>query len=509
MKMVRSLLLGTAAGLVAVAGAQAADMPVKAKPVQYVKICTLYGDGFYYIPGTDICLKIGGYVRAEYGYNYGPSLTTGPFANVAGFQTRTDGQDWTMRTRAYAWFDSRQQTDYGTLRTYLQIGVNYDNPAAPSNAQGFNANRAFIQFAGFTAGTAQSFYDFFSGAATSYFANVFSSDTGDSGWKVFAYTANFGNGVSSTVSLEEPRSFGTASAPAGGIINTNFTGNIFTVNNAGPAIVVSDKAKSRFPDLVSNWRVDQAWGAAQIMFAAHDASAGYYGTTLTGAEVNGHPADKLGWAAGIGAKINTYGGDYFQIQGNYTQGALRYVAVTPAGSFSPVQFSGQNVGFGFFSDGVFSVATNDVQLTTAWGVNAAYEHFWRTDLRTSLYGTYAQFSYNNAANLAMCTNMRAASAGAITFAGGAAGAALAGTSGIAACNHNFNWWVVGSRTQWNITPWFYVGFDVVYQKLETASNGAIVTYTAGTGQAKPTALYTVQNQDNVAFRVRLHRDIVP
>ena len=95
MKMVRSLLLGTAAGFVAVAGAQAADMPVKAKPVQYVKICTLYGDGFYYIPGTDICLKIGGYVRAEYAYNYGPSMTNGPFANVAGYQTRSDGQDAT------------------------------------------------------------------------------------------------------------------------------------------------------------------------------------------------------------------------------------------------------------------------------------------------------------------------------------------------------------------------------------------------------------------------------
>jgi hypothetical protein len=63
MKMVKSLLLGTAAGFVAVAGAQAADMPVKAKPVQYVKICSLYGDAFYYIPGTDTCLKLGGYVR--------------------------------------------------------------------------------------------------------------------------------------------------------------------------------------------------------------------------------------------------------------------------------------------------------------------------------------------------------------------------------------------------------------------------------------------------------------
>ena len=71
MNSVKTLLLGTAAGLVAVAGAQAADMPVKAAPVQYVKICSLYGDGFYYIPGTDTCLKMGGYVRVQAEYNMG------------------------------------------------------------------------------------------------------------------------------------------------------------------------------------------------------------------------------------------------------------------------------------------------------------------------------------------------------------------------------------------------------------------------------------------------------
>jgi hypothetical protein len=63
MRRGKSLLLGTAAAFVAAAGAQAADMPVKAAPVQYVKICSLYGDGFYYIPGTDTCLKLGGYIR--------------------------------------------------------------------------------------------------------------------------------------------------------------------------------------------------------------------------------------------------------------------------------------------------------------------------------------------------------------------------------------------------------------------------------------------------------------
>ncbi|MGB7178747.1 MAG: porin, partial [Xanthobacteraceae bacterium] len=79
MKMVKSLLLGSAAGLVAVTAGQAADLPVKAKPVEYVKVCSLYGGGFSYMPGTDLCLKIGGWVRAEAGWGFNGNLTTGPF----------------------------------------------------------------------------------------------------------------------------------------------------------------------------------------------------------------------------------------------------------------------------------------------------------------------------------------------------------------------------------------------------------------------------------------------
>ena len=65
MKMVKSLILGSAAGLIAMSGAQAADLPVKAKAVEYVRICSLYGAGFYYMPGTDTCIKLGGYLRAD------------------------------------------------------------------------------------------------------------------------------------------------------------------------------------------------------------------------------------------------------------------------------------------------------------------------------------------------------------------------------------------------------------------------------------------------------------
>ena len=57
MKSLKTCLIGCVGGFIALTSAQAADLPVKAKPVEYVKICSLYGVGFYYIPGTDICLQ--------------------------------------------------------------------------------------------------------------------------------------------------------------------------------------------------------------------------------------------------------------------------------------------------------------------------------------------------------------------------------------------------------------------------------------------------------------------
>src|SRR3979411_414482 len=97
MRMIKSLLLGSAAGLVAVSGAQAADLPVKAKPVEYVKVCSLYGAGFYYIPGTDICLHLGGYVRYQVNYNPG-SITAGPFSGGNSFNDRVNDPRFAQRT---------------------------------------------------------------------------------------------------------------------------------------------------------------------------------------------------------------------------------------------------------------------------------------------------------------------------------------------------------------------------------------------------------------------------
>ena len=67
-------------------GAQAADLPVKAKAVEYVRICSLYGAGFFYIPGTDTCIKLGGYLRADATFN-GGAMALRPGAAISASRT--------------------------------------------------------------------------------------------------------------------------------------------------------------------------------------------------------------------------------------------------------------------------------------------------------------------------------------------------------------------------------------------------------------------------------------
>src|SRR5688572_22516525 len=119
----KRIALATAALLSAVpalgvAPTSAADLPVKAKAVEYVKVCSLHGAGFFYIPGTDTCIKIGGFVRTEWNHNAGGSFA--PTVNeAAGYYTRAT-DTLVNRTRGLVSFDVRSQTEYGTLRSYLR-----------------------------------------------------------------------------------------------------------------------------------------------------------------------------------------------------------------------------------------------------------------------------------------------------------------------------------------------------------------------------------------------------
>src|SRR5919204_2755724 len=98
MRSIKHALLLSTAGLIGVSSAQAADLPVKAQPIEYVKVCSLYGAGFFYIPGTDTCLKIGGYLRSDHIYgmaNSGGYYMSSPSAQ----ETRTSGDMYSFRAR--------------------------------------------------------------------------------------------------------------------------------------------------------------------------------------------------------------------------------------------------------------------------------------------------------------------------------------------------------------------------------------------------------------------------
>lgn len=120
MNLVKNLLLGSAAGLIAVGAARAADLPVKAKAIEYVKVCSLYGAGFYYIPGTDTCLRLGGYLRVETVVN-----TSGHYNaatdGVSGARNRLTDY-YSTRSREYLSIDTRTATEYGVVRTFFDGG---------------------------------------------------------------------------------------------------------------------------------------------------------------------------------------------------------------------------------------------------------------------------------------------------------------------------------------------------------------------------------------------------
>ncbi len=138
MKMVKSLILGSAAGLIAMSGAQAADLPVKAKAVEYVRICSLYGAGFFYIPGTDTCIKLGGYLRVDTTFN--GSIYDAPAWSGDLGQHNRYADYFDARSRMALTVDTRTATEYGVVRTFGQADFQFttqgNNTTNPANFTG-------------------------------------------------------------------------------------------------------------------------------------------------------------------------------------------------------------------------------------------------------------------------------------------------------------------------------------------------------------------------------------
>ncbi|WP_349369044.1 porin [Salinarimonas sp.] len=339
MKLAKSLLLGSAAGLVAVTGAQAADLPVRAAaPVEYVRTCPnapIGGTGFFVIPGTETCLQISGYVRAEYRFSENNDYTV-----------EREQNDIDFFARGSIAFDARTATEFGTLRSFIRINANSTNDATDAVL-----DQAFIQFAGLTAGRITSFFSFFGG-------NLMSGSNGlsDPSTEVLAYTATFGSGFSATISIEDAfaRRNGIRASTAAGLDNL--------------------EGGQELPGLVANLNVAQAWGSAQVMGALHQVRHNQPGVAVD---------DELGWAVGAGVNIRLpmiAAGDALWLQAVYADGAVSYAD-------APSAVAEFNLGL---NDAYLNAAGTSLVTTEAWSIAAAFRHFWTPTIWQDIQGAYGE-----------------------------------------------------------------------------------------------------------------------
>src|SRR5882724_4587120 len=404
-----TFLLCSAASLTVIGGARAADLPVKAKAVEYVRVCSLYGAGFFYIPGTDTCIKFGGYLRVDTTFNGGPQGQ--PAWNGDLGQHNRYADYFTTRSRMAFSVDTRTQTEYGLVRTFGQADMQFSTlGGSTTNPNSLNTNLGnnpqlldsagggytsieylFIQFAGFTFGKSASAYaspwQGFPGNNTSFLLGGQNTDTGVNN---IQYTAQFGNGVSASIGLDDPTVWDRTSL-------YNLSTNLNAVGVTGNAY-----GGVQAPDIVANIRIDQAWGLFQLSGAAHQVNGSYNflngvpapagATGLAGAaptalsEIGGHPETK--WGGSIMAALNlknlpTGAGDDIKLDATYAKGDTRNVIATTVPSPSFMMFSGtgragayQSIGFGATTDAVWlpglssgpfsgTGGDNQLKLTTA------------------------------------------------------------------------------------------------------------------------------------------------
>jgi Porin subfamily len=442
-----------------------------------VKVCNLYGAGFYYMPGTDMCLKVGGYVRFETTYPANGNISTGNFNANANNRFSSDVD---YRERAFITTDAREMTAYGVARAYFAAGTIFDTTVGGADLSA-HFTRAFIQWAGFTVGRSVSAYDDIAHATYNYStAYIPQDDTGDAGHMVFDYTGQLGGGVSWTFGAEARRD-----------------SQILDANSAG--LATNAYGGWKVPDFVGNIRVQQGWGFAQIEGAAHQDNASYYTNANTQVGLlSGHPGDVWGYAVGGGIQINTpmiAPGDHIGFNTTYTVGAYNYANNSPIGNFSNTQ--GGTMGFGIVTDCVYggSVAlgtATSCHQTSAWESFVGYEHYWTPQWHQSFYGAYMSVRYDGTANTLLC---------------GLEGSAVAG------CNNNWAVWGVGSRLQWDITKSFFIGVDALYTDLKTATlagnlSTPVVGALSGGGCAGAVAC-NLKDENNWSVHLRIQKDFLP
>jgi hypothetical protein len=400
MKLGKSLLLGTAAGLASVAGAQAADLPVrKAAPavaVDYVRVCSTYGSGYFVVPGTEGCLRVSGRVRVD----------------VLARERFSDFEDrFGIRVRGRVQLEHRQATSYGLLRTVVRLEMTRDSGTAFNGVTGVTdstdptqtdifgfsfarANstspslaQAYIQFGGLTAGRVTSFFSN-PDLPTGHMGTLRFDDAPDI--SLIGYTFDFGGGFSGTLSMEDPwdRRLGTGRIRTSGAF-FDPTDPFFATNLA--------YGGADWPDVVANLKWKGTWGSFQLSGALHEVA--FAGTTGAGAF---NDEDELGWAIRADGHINlpSWGpSTALWAAVTYADGALAYVSgqAGTAGTGGGIQFGGRPLGGLPIADGFINV-NGGIDTTTGWSIAGGFRHAFSPQWRTNIFGSYLSVDYGSGAS---------------------------------------------------------------------------------------------------------------
>jgi len=381
MTLIKSLLLGSAAGIVAIASAQAADLPTRkgAPAVEYVKICSITVNGKpvvgWTLPGSDTCFKLSGYVTGQVeGGNLKTGWTTNYNTGIQTPQPTFARPDVGYTTRLNFGFDAVSNTSYGPLTAHAEMqfenGNGFDNTGT-----GAYINLAYVTWAGLTAGKAPSFFSFTGGGDA--WANFFSPDQqGFNQPDVLAYTASFGGGFSATIAAQSPGSNGFS---GGGTYHQDFQSAFY--GNEPLNYVYNGM---RTPDWVGNVKVSQGWGSAQV------SGVGHYLTVTS--LINGAQERTWGWGIDAGVSINVpqFGaGDEWTVTGVYTEHAAWYSGLPDGmwGEDGAVNGNGQQMAVSdtYFNPDGIGVARPDI-----WSISSEFTHHFSPQFSGSIEGSYGQ-----------------------------------------------------------------------------------------------------------------------
>jgi len=386
MTLIKSLLLGSSATLIAVASAQAADLPTKkgAPAAEYVKVCKIGGIAGFILPGSDTCLKISGAVLAQAagGSLSGQTVITGTGTQAVRTFNGTDVRDgYGESARADLQFEAVSNTANGPLISVADVHFDQgygSNVAGPNWAY---INEAYIQWAGITAGIKPSFYDYLGGGEAWF--NFLSPEHTGTGIPLFAYTATFGGGFSATISLEQP-----GAAANSGFAPFNFgQNNFFTGVGTGS---LNSELGARVPDIVGSLDLAQAWGGAHLAGVAHQAQ-------LVSNFGNNDTKWGYGFLGGITFNLPSLGaGDDVKFQGAYSHAAIAYSGFTTAdwgGGDNGLNINGNGQIYDF-ADGVDN-GSNVWSTPTTWEAAAELELHLTPQFEIAPEISYAQIQWSN------------------------------------------------------------------------------------------------------------------